>query len=98
MKGLITIFERKTTIINKSGLHARPAATFVSESKKFDSTIMITNLDTGMSADAKSILLILTLSLTKGTNVAISAEGSDEVEAVNQLISLIDIGVGEESK
>ncbi len=88
--------EQTTTVINTSGIHARPAALFVSEAKKYASKITVTNLSTGKSADAKSMLKLLTLGLGKGVSVRLCAEGSDEEAAVAALLSLIDEGLGEE--
>lgn len=84
------------TVLNASGIHARPAALFVNEAKKFSSKVTITNLNLEKSADAKFILRVMTLCLTKGTQVKITAEGEDEAEAVKVLGELIDSGLGEE--
>lgn len=91
------MYESKTTVINRSGLHARPAAIFVSEAKKYASQITVKNLTTGKSADAKSMLKLLTLSILTQTPVCISAQGNDEQQAVENLITLINAGCGEES-
>ena len=84
------------TVLNASGVHARPAGIFIAEAKKFQSKITVTNLSTDKSADAKSILRVMTLCLTKGTPIKIAAEGPDEAEAVAALGALIDSGLGEE--
>lgn len=89
------MYEKTTTIVNKTGLHARPASVFVSATKAYSSKVTIKNLTTGKSADAKSILMLLTLALSKDTPVAISAEGEDEVKAVDELVALIETGFGE---
>ena len=60
------------------------------------SRIRIKNVaDEDESANAKSIVLLLSMSLTKGTEVEISASGPDEQEAVDALIALIESGFGE---
>ena len=84
------------TVLNASGIHARPAGIFINEAKKFQSKITVTNLTTEKSADAKSILRVMTLCLTKGTPIRITAEGADEEAAVDALGALIDSGLGEE--
>lgn len=89
------MYEKRTMIVNNTGLHARPASNFVTEAKKYASCITISNLNTGKSADAKSMLRLLTLALVKNTKVAIRAEGEDEAAAVDQLVGLIDTGAGE---
>ena len=89
------MYTRKTTINNKTGLHARPASDFVKCAAQFKSKITIKNLEDGESASAKSIILILALSLSKGMKAEITAEGEDEVKAVDTLVSLIDSKFGE---
>lgn len=89
------MYRKEITVLNQTGLHARPASVFVQEAKKYQSAIKITNLKSNKSADAKSIIKLLTLSLVKGTDVSIEAEGSDEKEAVDGLIALISSGFGE---
>jgi phosphocarrier protein len=88
---------RTITIINPSGLHARPASEFVAEAKKFGSSITIRDLsdENGEAVNAKSIVMLLTLGIGPGTKVEITAEGPDEEEAVGSLISLIESGFGE---
>ena len=87
---------RETTVKNKTGLHARPASSFVETAAKFKSAIKIKNLDKDSAeVNAKSINKLLTLSMSQGTNIRISAEGEDEVEAVDTLIELVDSGFGE---
>ncbi len=89
------MYEKTTTIVNQAGLHARPASVFVSAARGYNAKITIKNLKTGKSADAKAILKLLTLSLSKGTEVSLTAEGEDEVKAVDELVDLIDSGFGE---
>ena len=86
--------EVTTTIENSAGIHARPASLFVQTASKFDSEIRIKAKD--KSIDAKSILMIMSLGLVKGTEITISADGCDEVEAVMTLCDLVDEKFGEE--
>ena len=79
--------ERKIVINNKLGLHARAAAKIVTLTNKFDSIINIINGN--KSADAKSIMKILMLSAPKGTEIKITADGKDEVLALDSLETLI---------
>ena len=79
--------ERKIIIKNKLGLHARAAAKIVTLTNKFDSIINIVNGN--KSADAKSIMKILMLSAPKGTEIKITADGKDEVLALDSLETLI---------
>ena len=88
---------KQADVLNKSGIHARPASVLVNEAKRFQSRITIQNLNrTNMkSVNAKSMVMVLSLEATQGTNVAISAEGTDEREAVDALIELINNGINE---
>ena len=90
------MFKRQTTIVNPTGLHARPASDFVSTAKKFSSKISITDLNaSNQQVNAKSILILLSLGLGQGTAIEISADGTDETEAVDSLVALIETGFGE---
>lgn len=86
------MYQKETTVVNKTGLHARPASQFVQMAKGFESKITITNLNNSKSADAKSMIKVLILALIKGTPICIEAEGKDETEAVDSLVKLIDSG------
>lgn len=64
--------------------------------KKFSSKISITDLNaSNQPVNAKSILILLSLGLGQGTAVEISADGTDETEAVDSLVALIETGFGE---
>ncbi len=90
------MYKRQTTIVNPTGLHARPASDFVSTAKKFSSKISITDLNaSNQPVNAKSILILLSLGLGQGTAIEISADGTDETEAVDSLVALIETGFGE---
>lgn len=86
--------EATTTIENKTGIHARPASLFVQTASKFKSKVQIKAK--GKTVDAKSILMIMSMGLVKGTEVTISADGADEADAVKTLKELIDNKFGEE--
>ena len=91
------MYARQTKIINRAGLHARPATIFVSVSKGFQSEITIRNAaENGDTANAKSIIMLLATGLACGTTVEISASGPDEREAVETLVELVESGFGEE--
>lgn len=87
----------KTVFIgNPSGLHARPASSFIHCAKKFVSRITICELGKeDMAVNAKSIVCLLTLSLTQGKQAVITAKGPDEKKAVDTLTALIESGFGE---
>ena len=90
------MYTSSTTISNTTGLHARPATLFVEEAQKYSSKIFIKNLTSDSKAkNAKSIISLLSLAMTSGTEIEISAEGEDETEAVDNLIKLVDSGLEE---
>lgn len=86
--------EATTTIENKTGIHARPASLFVQTASKFKSKVQIKAK--GKTVDAKSILMIMSMGLVKGTEITLAADGPDEAEAVQTLKELIDNKFGEE--
>lgn len=88
------MYSQNVTVINKSGLHARPASMFVQAASKFKSNIMVKKGEKKLSA--KSLISILSLGISANTEIEISAEGEDEKEAVESLIKLINSKFGEE--
>lgn len=90
------MYEMSTTIVNPSGLHARPASDFVRTAGKYRSKIKISRADrSDRVVNAKSMVMLLSLSATQGVVVSISAEGDDEQEAVTALVEFIRGGLGE---
>lgn len=88
--------ERRVTIINRLGLHARAAARLVRRAAQFNSHVEIEREDTGTRADGKSILSVLLLAASLGTCLIIKADGEDEERAVNELVELVNQKFGEE--
>ena len=87
---------KQTSIINATGLHARPASLFVSEAKKHACNVTIKNVDKGTApVNAKSIMMILAAGLGTGAKVEIACDGPDEQAALDALIALVDSGFGE---
>ena len=89
--------EGEIEVRNPSGLHARPAATFVRAAGGFGAEVTVTNLtrDAERSASAKSVLGVMGLGVASGHRIRISAAGADADEAVAQLIELVASGLGE---
>ena len=85
--------EITVTVEHEVGLHARPAAVFVQTSKEFASDICVTHGE--RSANAKSILGVLTLGANQGAVITIHAEGEDADDALAALKALIDDNFGE---
>lgn len=86
--------EATMTIENKTGIHARPASIFVQTASKFKSKVQIKAK--GKTVDAKSILMIMSMGLVKGTEITICADGEDEADAVAALKDLVESKFGEE--
>lgn len=85
--------QQQISLTNSSGLHARPAAQFVQKAAAFKSRVTVKAGD--KSADAKSILQILSLGAKQGMEICITADGPDEAECVKTLSELIQSGFGE---
>jgi phosphocarrier protein len=83
-------------VTHEVGLHARPAAQFVSRAKQFASAITVCKDDT--EVNAKSILKILTLGVNQGTVIRVRAQGEDEAEAIQALKELVESNFAEPSK
>ena len=86
----------RLTVCNRLGLHARPAARFVSTAGRFQARISIQNLSRGTEfANAKSINQVATLGAREGHEIVITAEGADAPEALKALETLVTSGFGE---
>ena len=95
-KGDGIMYSKTTKIKNSSGVHARPASFLVNEAKNFKSNITIRQLDSDSEPqNAKSIISLLAMALPTDAEIEIAAEGEDDVEAVDKLISLVESGLGE---
>jgi len=81
-------------IINKAGLHARSAATFVQLANKFKSHIVVKKDD--IEVNGKSILGMMMLGATKGSHITIKTKGADEKKALEELVKLVENKFGEE--
>ncbi|MEH7084923.1 HPr family phosphocarrier protein [Neobacillus drentensis] len=79
---------QKNVIVKlKTGLQSRPAALFVQEANKFLSNIFV--LQGNKKLNAKSVMGIMSLGLKPGARITITAEGPDELEAVEQLDQML---------
>ena len=87
------MINEKVTIINNLGLHTRAAAKLVALSEKFESKIEIQKHD--QVANCKSIMSIIVLGVTKGTVLDLMITGSDEHEARDAIVKLINDRFGE---
>ena len=87
------MISRGITIRNSVGLHARPATFFVQKANSFKSSIWIEKED--CRVNAKSLLGVLSLGISKGTEITLIADGVDESSAIDGLSELIDSEFGE---
>lgn len=83
------MYSKQVVIKNRCGLHARPAADFVSRAGKFRAGITIQRVGEACGADGKSIIMLLALGLAQGEEVILSADGVDEKEAVETLAGIL---------
>ena len=81
------MYSKEALVSNQVGLHARPATFFIQKANEFKSSIWVEK--DNRKVNAKSLLGVLSLGITKGVNITIIAEGNDEEIAVNSLIELI---------
>jgi phosphocarrier protein len=88
-----TVIERKATIVNQEGLHARPAARIVRLAATFDADIELSK--DGMDVNGKSIMGVMMLAAECGSDILIRATGIDAEQAVEALIALVETGFGE---
>ncbi|HXB25321.1 MAG TPA: HPr family phosphocarrier protein [Gemmatimonadaceae bacterium] len=85
--------ERSVKIVNKNGLHARPAAEIVKTASKFTSDIIIVRDE--LEVNGKSIMGVMMLAAECGSEVTLRATGPDESAAVEAIATLISSKFGE---
>ena len=78
---------RTMTIVNKLGLHARAAAKLIDLASGFESSIRVYR--DGREADAKSIMQVMMLAASKGTDLEVAAQGPDAADAVAAIERLV---------
>lgn len=81
------MYMKEVVVQNQVGLHARPATFFIQKANEFKSGIWVEK--DSVRVNAKSLLGVLSLGITKGAAITIIAEGADEEEAVSSLTELI---------
>lgn len=86
--------ERELTVVNKLGMHARPAGIFVREAVRFKSSVAV--IKDGLEINGKSIMGLLMLAAECGSKLTIKADGPDERDAVEALSKLFQDRFGEE--
>jgi phosphocarrier protein HPr len=88
---------RDIIVVNKLGLHARPAMQFVDTANRFQAKVRVQRSPPdSRQADGKSVMEMITLEATEGTRLRISADGPDAPDAVQTLAQLFADKFGEE--
>ncbi len=87
------MIRRTVKIMNKLGLHARPAALFVTTASKFESEVFLTKGD--LRVNGKSIMGVMMLAAEKGSELVVEVNGPDEESAVQALLHTVESGFGE---
>ena len=82
------MYSNAVKVQNQVGLHARPATFFIQKSNEFKSSIWVEKDE--RRVNAKSLLGVLSLGITKGTTITLIADGADEKAAIEGLVSLIE--------
>ena len=90
------MYDKEVNVKNQVGLHARPATFFIQKANEFDSSIWVEKEE--RRVNAKSLLGVLSLGIVGGTSIRIIADGKDEKEAVESLVSLIESGFEVDNK
>ncbi len=85
---------KQLTILNKLGIHARPAAQFVRTASRFQAAVTVEK--DGEAVDGKSIMGLMMLAVGWGAVINVNVEGADESEAMKALEDLINSKFGEE--
>ncbi len=88
-----TRIEREVEVVNRAGMHARPAAEFVKLATTFSSKITVAKDD--LEVNGKSIMGMLMLAAEQGSTLLVAADGSDAPDAVSALTGLIGRGFEE---
>ena len=86
--------ELEVRIVNKLGLHARPAAMLVQKASQFESEIRLKREN--LEVNAKSIMGVMMLAAEMGSMITVIAEGPDEVKAAKAMVQVIQSRFGEE--
>ncbi len=87
------MIEKTITIINKAGLHTRPAATIVKLASKYKCDFYISG--DGMSINGKSIIGVMTLAAEEGSKLVLTFEGVDEKQAADEIVDYFERGFDE---
>ena len=88
------MLEREVTIVNKLGLHARAAARLVQTASAYGSEVLVSR--NGQEVNGKSIMGVMMLAASKGSQITLKVDGEDEAQAMQALVELIEDRFGED--
>ncbi len=87
------MYVKEVQVQNQVGLHARPATFFIQKANEYKSSVWVEKEE--RRVNAKSLLGVLSLGIVGGTGIKIIADGSDEKNAVDDLVRLVESGFAE---
>jgi phosphocarrier protein HPr len=87
------MIERDVVILNRAGLHTRPAAALVKTAARFRCDFFITK--DGMEINGKSIIGVMTLAAEQGSSLHLRFDGTDEDNAAREILQMFEEGFGE---
>jgi phosphocarrier protein len=88
------VTSQSVVVVNQLGMHARAAAKFVHLATRYQARVRVAR--DAREMDGKSIMGILLLAAARGSTITISADGADERDAVQALVTLVEAGFGED--
>ena len=88
------MIQREIILLNRLGLHIRPAAQFTKIASKYKADVFLVR--DGMRVNAKSIMGVMMLAAGQGSKLMLECMGEDEQEVCNELVTLIENKFGEE--
>lgn len=87
------MIEKTVTIVNKAGMHTRPASMLVKIASKYKSEFFI--FKDGFRINGKSIIGVMTLAAEQGSRVTLEFDGQDEEKAMEEVVKFFEDGFGE---
>ncbi|PTX16557.1 phosphocarrier protein [Halanaerobium congolense] len=86
--------EKTIKVMNETGLHARPASQFVKKASKYKAETTI--VFEGKEVNAKSIMGLMSLGISKGSQITLKSEGEDANKAISDLAEFVEVTLLEE--
>jgi phosphocarrier protein len=87
------LIEKEVTIVNKAGMHTRPASAIVKIAAKYRSEFYISK--NGFEVNGKSIIGVMTLAAEQGSKLTLKFEGEDEEALAKEMTEFFEKGFGE---